>query len=382
MIALLLAQLVMPSPSVEPLSPPGMVCMGECSDGPMVWRASPARGRLVVACDLRSDTCSDGRQIATTRSTPVPCETSPGVWEIIPADQGCYSVRGLESWAATTSYLSYGAELDRSPWVASSSGASLEPLSDGWRINKAEGGLAGWRQNVSGMAGDTYTSTCIVRGNAPGTRLYVGTGTFCSFDIISEDWTQVSCTRSVDSNHFLGVYPCGNSDPECSVDVRACWYGRSPTPGRACWGGEAPVTCAADRHTISTEGWPTTEGEISVTVTVGDTDSTPVIIDGRATSGDVGPMLYVTGAATNSIGWRSDSVTLTAPNVIERHKTHRIVAGRRDGRLYLVVDGVRHEGPEAPPLDWQGVAILGRGRVTTFQGLNGSISSLRVRSFE
>src|SRR5690606_41253421 len=74
------------------------------------------RGRLVVACDMRSATCGDGRKIATQRATPVPCETSPGVWEMVGPDEGCYSVRGLESWASTTSYLSWGAELDRSPW--------------------------------------------------------------------------------------------------------------------------------------------------------------------------------------------------------------------------------------------------------------------------
>src|SRR5690606_2911026 len=71
---------------------------------------------LRLACDMRSATCSDGRKITTQRATPVPCETSPGVWEMVGPNEGCYSVRGLEAWASTTSYLSWGAELDRSPW--------------------------------------------------------------------------------------------------------------------------------------------------------------------------------------------------------------------------------------------------------------------------
>src|SRR5690606_5277561 len=82
--------------------------------------ATPVRSRgFRMTCDMRSDTCSDGRKITTVRATPVPCETSPGVWEMVPEDTGCYSVRGLESWAANTSYLSWGAELDRSPWILS-----------------------------------------------------------------------------------------------------------------------------------------------------------------------------------------------------------------------------------------------------------------------
>src|SRR5690606_39484687 len=57
----------------SPLVQPGpTICVGACA-GPVVW--GPAeRGRLVVACDMTSDTCSDGRKITTTRSTPVRSE--------------------------------------------------------------------------------------------------------------------------------------------------------------------------------------------------------------------------------------------------------------------------------------------------------------------
>src|SRR5690606_31916034 len=99
---------------------------------------------LVVACDMRSSTCSDGRQITTVRASPVPCEVSPGVWEMVPENTGCYSVRGLESWDATTSYLSWGAELDRSPWRALA-GAAVQSLPTG-----------GYR--VSGIGGDSRIS--------------------------------------------------------------------------------------------------------------------------------------------------------------------------------------------------------------------------------
>src|SRR5690606_8096463 len=102
------------------------------------YRTSASRSRLVVACDMRSDTCSDGRKITTTRATPVPCEVAPGVWEMVPENTACISYRGLESWAANTSYLSWGAELDREPWAPLRSG-TIEKLSDGYRITSAAG---------------------------------------------------------------------------------------------------------------------------------------------------------------------------------------------------------------------------------------------------
>src|SRR5690606_30978835 len=127
MVALILAQIVQSWPWLDsPRVQPGpTICVGECA-GPVVW--GPAeRGRLVVACDMRSDTCSDGRKITTARASPVPCEVAPGQWEMVPENTACISYRGLESWASTTSYLSYGAELNRSPWQAVD-GATVQSL--------------------------------------------------------------------------------------------------------------------------------------------------------------------------------------------------------------------------------------------------------------
>src|SRR5690606_9933118 len=128
--------------------------------------AQADNGRLVVACDMRSDACSDGRQITTERATPVPCETSPGVWEIVPEDVGCYSVRGLESWAANTSYLSWGAELDRSPWQVTA-GTSIAPLPDGGYRVCQDTGTSGIRQYAGDhiTQGETFTLAGLLRAN-------------------------------------------------------------------------------------------------------------------------------------------------------------------------------------------------------------------------
>src|SRR5690606_37641780 len=161
-IAFLLAQLVLPGPPSSPIQPPGMICAsGSCERGPMVYRTSASRSRLVVACDMRSDTCSDGRRITTTRSTPVPCEVSPGVWEMVPEDTGCYSVRGLESWAATTSYLNWGAELDRSPWRAAD-GATLAKKDGFYRITGTAPNSRVFQGSALREAG-VWTASCIMR---------------------------------------------------------------------------------------------------------------------------------------------------------------------------------------------------------------------------
>src|SRR5690606_41228436 len=48
---------------------------------------------------------------------------------------------------------------------------------------------------------------------------------------------------------------------------RAGWCAHADSAGRAGWGGAAAARCEGDRHTVSTEGWPTESGEISLVYT-------------------------------------------------------------------------------------------------------------------
>src|SRR5690606_25187414 len=212
--------------------------------------ATPVRSRgFRMTCDMRSDTCSDGRRITTVRATPVPCETSPGVWEMVPENTGCYSVRGLESWRENTSYLAYGAELDREPW-RSAGQATLEKLDGFYRLSGPVG------SNLVQTVGDateqtTYTFACILRGEGQ-VRLNFGGPQVMS---LSPEWRQYSRTASIPAGGVIAprIYTGDGSSTSDPVDIMGCWLTRTSTPGRPCWGGEAPVTCAADRHTISTE---------------------------------------------------------------------------------------------------------------------------------
>src|SRR5690606_29619555 len=180
----------------------------ECA-GPVVW--GPAeRGRLVVACDMTSDTCSDGRKITTTRATPVPCEVAPGVWKMVPEDTGCYSVRGLESWAPNTTYLSYGAELDRSPWAPLRSG-TIEKLSDGYRITSAAGQSqpSGRIQVLSPQETEgPVTLSCVVRTQSPLDRLTLEAGSGVVRHMQALDtggqWETVSVSGTVADRKSVG----------------------------------------------------------------------------------------------------------------------------------------------------------------------------------
>lgn len=379
---LLLAQLVLPGPPSGPIQPPGMICLGECA-GPVVW--GPAeRGRLVVACDMRSDTCSDGRKITTTRATPVPCETSPGVWEMVPEDTGCYGVRGLESWAQTTSYLSYGAELDRSPWFLLSSRNTLTPLEDGgYRLCHEEGAPenSGLRQATSLEQGDTATLAIVGRAASANKALLAIGGSFAEVDLQPNSWGEVSHTGTLSSSVNASIYPRPAGADQC-IDLLGAWLTKSDTPGRPCWGGEAPVTCAADRHTISTEGWPTEEGEICISAEVGaDATINRWLIDGRG-PGATGNSRLVVRQGTNVLALLGPQGLVEGGTVTAGQ--HRICVHASGNTIRLSVDGVVvAQGDAVAPMEWFPMATIGSAYPTTGgTEIDGSIRSLTVRSFE
>lgn len=339
------------------------------------------RGRLVVACDMRSDTCSDGRKITTQRATPVPCETSPGVWEMVPEDTGCYSVRGLESWAQNTSYLSYGAELDRSPW-----GGLATATKDGANYRVCGETGERFRQQLASEAGGVVrTAACRVRaGTSNSIRLLaadVSSGGVSYDYTLTSEWQTVTATATIVADGGIAgvrIHPA-RAGAGC-IDVAGCWSVRGDIPGRPCWGGEAPVTCAADRHTISTEGWPSGDGEISVVFTedvTADADAVRIILDSRP-GGTIGFSVRVT--TEGDLGVTSGGSFVRGPALTPGVPYHARFT-RTGSTLTVYLNGVKVLERELPPWEWDTTATLGR-HPTGSNIFNGSISSLRVRSFE
>src|SRR5690606_38888634 len=158
------------------------------------------RARPAAAGGTRSDTCRAARPITPPRSTPVPCEVAPGVWEMVPEDTACISWRGLEAWAATTSYLSWGAELDRSPWRVVE-GATLAKQDGFYRISGVNLNSRVLQILASPEAGD-WTLSCIMRTAASQNarlRIYQEGGSggdFCNLDS-SDEFSRYSCTQTI-----------------------------------------------------------------------------------------------------------------------------------------------------------------------------------------
>ena len=385
MVALILAQIVLPWPGLDsPFVQPGpTICVGECA-GPVVW--GPAeRGRLVVACDMTSDTCSDGRKITTQRATPVPCETSPGVWEMVPEDTGCYSVRGLESWAATTSYLAYGADLTNTAWLKHG-GMSVEKVGSVYRIrrNKDNTEAAFVYQEIAAVTQqETWTAACVMRaGTATVARMSVDRGVRAEFVNLTSEWKVFATTRTFAEGRVPGV----SIGPEFTagdiyIEVAGCWLTKTDTPGRPCWGGEAPVTCAADQHRISTEGWPTESGEICVSFVPGPLGELKWVLDGRSST--------ITGATrillrndTNRLEVLGAQGGLAGPT-LDEGQAYTACVKREAGQVSLILDGeVVASAASANPFLWAPEAGIGGSTLVFTQRLNGSIRSLRIRSYE
>src|SRR5690606_2804295 len=85
---------------------------------------------------------------------------------------------------------------------------------------------------------------------------------------LSTEWKVYTHTLEMAAGKKPGV-SIGKNDPNTpAIYIAGCWLVKSSEPGRPVWGSEGPVTCARDRHTISTEGWPTTSGVMRFVVTL------------------------------------------------------------------------------------------------------------------
>src|SRR5690606_23600823 len=126
-----------------------------------------------------------------------------------------------------------------------------------------------------------------------------------------------------------------------------------------CWGGEAPVTCAADRHTISTEGWPTESGEIGLVFTLTNPPEGihRYIIDGRATGDAERSILLVHPDGRLRLDFVAGTGSVFGPTLDVGHsyQARLRVAG---GQASILLDGVTVIAAEGV-LSWAPVARIG-----------------------
>lgn len=331
-----------------------------------------------IVFDMRTNVGSDGRKIITTRATPAQVEVAPGVWIEVPPNVGAYGIHGLESWAQNTSYLSWGAELDRFPtWRES--GATLAKQDGFYRITGVNSSSRVYQRPSSPEAGD-WTLSCIMRTAASQNarlRIYQEGGSgggFCNLDS-SDEFSTYSCTQTITGTPTqLSIHVYSGIG---HIDVQGCWVTKSDTPGRPVWGGEGPVTCDRDFHRIPSTGIPAEKGVIEWTMKLfrtpnGGTSALRGILweDGagvpnRISLTDTGRIRLNPGTGA---AWHSPVLTWEE----RRNYNLRVELSPSSWRVYR--DGVL-VGSTTPtgPFSWGSTARIG-------DLLDGAISSLRIRS--
>src|SRR5690606_13256457 len=132
----------------------------------------------------------------------------------------CYSVRGLEAWAANTSYLAYGAELDRAPWQVTGISV-LTPLeSGGYRLCQGGGAINVGLVQPIGDPPQTYSLAVIGRKNT-GHSLLLGAWNTHQISPLPDTWGPVVRANAMPSSGLsVYLYPRPGGQDLC-VDLLA-----------------------------------------------------------------------------------------------------------------------------------------------------------------
>lgn len=330
-----------------------------------------------IVFDMRTNVGSDGRLISTTRSSPAQLEIGPGVWIDIPSHVGGYGIHGLEAWDQNTSYLSWGAELDKDPWKTTS-GAQIARVGSVWKLETNQSGVQGVFQELTSLeAPETWTAACLLRADAPmQARLGVDRSLAWSFINLSTEWKVYTHTLEMAVGKKPGV-SIGKNDPNTpAIYIAGCWLVKSSEPGRPVWGSEGPVTCAKDFHRIPSTGIPAEKGVIEWTMKLFRTPNGTSSLRGILWEDGAGVPNRISLTNTGSIrlnpgtgaAWHSPVLTWEE----RRNYNLRVELSPSSWRVYR--DGVL-VGSTTPtgPFSWGSTARIG-------DLLNGAISSLRIRS--
>jgi len=212
----------------------------------------------------------------------------------------------------------------------------------------------------------------------------VASGGVSFYYTLTDAWQTVTATATiVEGGGIAGVRLHPSRAGAGCIDVAGCWAVRgTDIPGRACWGGEAPVTCAADQHTISTEGWPTDNGSISVAFKFEEfSESFSIILDARTSSSSGFNIHY--DRSNGRLVHRQGSRLLLGPTV-ETGKPYFVELRRKGPKVEMLLNGVLVASDDDwEPWSYSLIAVIGKHFLSsTGLHLKGSISSLRVRSTE
>ncbi|HEY0839633.1 MAG TPA: hypothetical protein VGD74_05560 [Vulgatibacter sp.] len=372
--ALMLLALLLPLPALA-LGPAVLdgPDLRQLSAGPMVYGGGDGvTCTPVPGVGLR---CSDGRVSTTVRASAVPCGDGYAASNVACVDGG-----GLQAWGANQTLIADGGNLTAAAWTINS-GVTVSRDANGIHtVSYADGitSSVGVRQTPPTLTKDeTRTVACVMQaGTSDIARIYASTSGFYTVPQPPE-WAVISRTQALTTGTVPTTQVGFGAAAETAArngKVKGCWHVTGSTPGRPCWFENGTAgTCAADVHTISTSGWPTTEGEICVSADIGPSGSSRVLLEGATNGTDGGTLLNVDSSNRFVVATRGgESITGSAVAA----GPHRYCARRRNGTTSITVDGVVvGSSVTFPALKWRSDSRIG----SAYSGgvaLEGTISRL------
>jgi len=323
--------------------------------------------------------CNDGRQVATSRSTAVPCETTPGGVTSAGVNQACVSVRGLDTFSAVTNNFA-------NPTTPSAMLKTGSPNVSGKTVEDVSSSELQGVYSACLTTTGVRTLSCYLRaGSSSQVALRFntnGTGSaICPITGLTQTSTRYSCSTTVGGTPTFVtsvVYPAEDAiisgAAVGSILVDQCQCEAAGTAGRRC----DAASCAADVHTISTAGWPTTVGSLTIKWRRSDEctgSSSCFILDGRKTTlTNAFQLFFKTAVTINHDGVQSSLGPPPAIGVEEVLTISRTAAGE----VVVTRDGTEVYRAARVPLVWSDTATLGARYQAAggIEPLNGSFSRL------
>lgn len=390
-LAVVVALVAMPAGAVEVTTGNNViVSRGSTASGPRIL-GEPAFA-LEFDALTPDEVTRPGWPVTTTRASP--CMSYDGTtWHTQPENTACVGQWGLESFGGFTQYLPRNADL--STYVPSG-GTVVTPSGDHWVIEDTStdsyGGI--WKASGVGLADEIWTSTCEVKaGSQSNFRLHVaasGAGNNCPMSVggpgcvdIGDGWWRCSCSLPLPVNGaYLYLYIGHSASATGTLRARQCQLTKTDTPMPRHDCGAAACTRAADVHTVSTAGWPTTEGEFSFVVTIQEplsTERNVWLLDGRdnGTSGGVNPYIQPDGRLRFRVGgtvYGAASPALTW----EVGRAYALRFRRGAGTTYIYRDGSLVYQVATADWVWAPYAHLGMNYSFTAPDIATTIRLLRV----
>lgn len=256
----------------------GLGTLGDLSTGPRIL-GEPA---FAFEADLlaQAEASRSAFPITTTRASTAMCQLSDGTWQTVVAGVPCIGAKGMESWAGTTNYWTNSADFSLKTQTNTPSPV-LQPDGSWLLTDDNAGAFEGFNQAFSGVAGETWTISCLMkRGTTTTGLLGLNASDFCNPTWPASEGV-VSCTKTLTAAGLALLYPSTSTG---TAFVRSCWLEKSSTPGPRIDCGGSPCSRAADSHTTNPAGWPVASGEIRLRYTPAAATSTNTRMLVRATS--------------------------------------------------------------------------------------------------